>query len=316
MSEHKITDNITLIYDDSGYIEPANMEIRIGKDLFDWKNAPADARVTVVESSVYLELKDRIEAESTFEEELDEYESLENQEFNKMEAEKKVETVKAEIVEQAKPEKKMDWSTPGKKLAEKKTRAMAARRVPQTVTKFTQDQITTIKNTVAKGASQSEFEMFMYLCDKYQLDPFLKEIFYASNMHTIMTSRDGYLKIAQRDPDYDGMQSMAVCEGDEFELDVPNSTVVHKFKGKRGAVIGAWAIAYRKGRRPVVAYAPYEEYVKKTDAWRYKSAMCCKCAETQVLKRQYGISGLVTVEEIGVSKADEEIIDAEYSEAE
>lgn len=295
MSEHKINEKVTLIYDESGEFAPENMEVRDGKELYDWVNAPKEAQMSVVESGIIDELKGKYEAQGTFEEELNEYECVENQEFDR--------------AEKAKEPKKEVWKKP-----EKKNRQVATRRAPQQVTKFTQDQIETIKNTVAKGASQSEFDMFMYLCDKYQLDPFLKEIFYSSQMKTIMTSRDGYLKIAQRDPDYEGLQSMAVCEGDEFELDVPNSTVVHKFKGKRGAVIGAWAIAYRKGRRPVIAYADFKEYAKNTPVWNYKSAMICKCAETFVLKRQFGISGLVTVEEIGTTNADEEIIEAEYSE--
>lgn len=65
-----------------------------------------------------------------------------------------------------------------------------------------------------------------------------------------------------------------------------------------------------------MAYASFDEYKQNSQVWRYASAMICKCAETQVLKRQYGISGLVTVEEIGIAKADEEIYEAEYCEAE
>lgn len=88
MAEHKITDTITLICDDSGEFTPDHLEIRVGKELYDWKNAPQDARMAVIESKVIDELKAQAEAESTFEEELNEYESIENQEYNKMEAEK------------------------------------------------------------------------------------------------------------------------------------------------------------------------------------------------------------------------------------
>jgi phage recombination protein Bet len=177
--------------------------------------------------------------------------------------------------------------------------AMPTRSVA-TPTEYTDEQIQTISNTVAKGADQNELAMFLHLCTTYGLDPFLKEIFYSSQMKTIMTSRDGYLKIAQRDPAFGGMQSMAVCANDEFELDVINHTVKHKFgQGNRGDVIGAWAIVYRKGRNPVIAYADYAEYNKNNAIWKtYKSAMICKVAESFALKRQFGISGLVTREEI------------------
>lgn len=168
------------------------------------------------------------------------------------------------------------------------------------ITQYTPKQIETIKNTVAKGISNSELEMFMHLCQVYGLDPFLKEIFYSANMKTIMTSRDGYLKVAQRDQTFDGIQSMAVCENDEFEIDAVTPTVIHKFgKGDRGKVIGAWAIVHKKGRRAVISYADIREYKKDTSVWKtYESAMICKVAEAFSLKRQFGISGLVTQEEI------------------
>jgi phage recombination protein Bet len=165
---------------------------------------------------------------------------------------------------------------------------------------YDQNQIDTIKNTVAKGADDDELKMFIHLASTYGLDPFLKEIFYSSEMKTIMTSRDGYLKVAQRDPSFQGIQSMAVCENDDFELDVINHAINHRFgKGDRGKVIGAWAIVYREGRVPVVAYADYSEYNKNTKVWNtYKSAMICKVAESFALKRQFGITGLVTTEEV------------------
>lgn len=99
MSEHKITETITLIDDGTGKYNPENLEVRVGKDLFDWKNAPKEVKVKIVQLGIIQELEDQIETESTFEEELDEYESAENREFNKIEAEKKAETVKGEIAE-------------------------------------------------------------------------------------------------------------------------------------------------------------------------------------------------------------------------
>ncbi|MHC1575978.1 MAG: RecT family recombinase [Methanosarcinaceae archaeon] len=171
-----------------------------------------------------------------------------------------------------------------------------------TAVNYTRDQIETIKNTVAKGISDSELQMFMHISQTYGLDPFLKEIFYSPQLKTIITSRDGYLKVAQRDPNFDGIQSMAVCENDDFEIDVANHTVKHKFgKGDRGEVIGAWAIVYKNGCKPVISYADYKEYNKNNNIWKtYRSAMCCKVAEVFALKRQFGISGLVTQEELGV----------------
>ncbi|MFA7205630.1 MAG: RecT family recombinase [Saccharofermentanales bacterium] len=178
---------------------------------------------------------------------------------------------------------------------------------------FTERQIEAMKHTVAKGASQAEFEMFIYLATKYKLDPFLKEIFFIpGNMKTILTSRDGYLKVAQSHKDFEGIRSMAVREEDDFEIDLEHDTIKHKFgKGKRGRIIGAWAIVYRKNRKPVIAFADIDEYMGNTGPWKkYTSAMICKCAEAFALKRQFAISGLVTMEEMDVEAP--EIIDPEY----
>lgn len=173
---------------------------------------------------------------------------------------------------------------------------------PMPVKGYSDNQINTIRNTVAKGANDDQLAMFLHLCNTYGLDPFLKEIFYSSELETIMTSRDGYLKIAQRDSNFKGMKSGVVHENDVFEMDIVNNTVKHTFGAKdRGAIVGAWAAVYHASREPVLYYAPLSEYDKGKNTWsKYKSAMIQKCAESPALKRQFGISGLVTQEEMGV----------------
>ncbi|WDU84502.1 RecT family recombinase [Caloramator sp. Dgby_cultured_2] len=158
------------------------------------------------------------------------------------------------------------------------------------------------KKTVAKGATDEELQMFLLLAQKYQLDPFAKEIWFIkyNNETKIMTSRDGYLKIAQNHPEYLGLISFVVCEGDEFEIDAANYKVNHKFGAKRGKIIGAWARCDRKGKNAAICFVSFDEYKQNTPTWnKYPSAMIQKVAEVFVLKRQFGISGLVTKEEIG-----------------
>lgn len=165
------------------------------------------------------------------------------------------------------------------------------------------DVIDTIKQTVAKGASDAQLQMFLTLAKTYDLDPFLKEIWCADlgNGMTVITSRDGYLKVAMRDPNYDGIVSETVCEGDAFEMDPIKPSVSHKFGAKRGPVIGAYSVVFHKNRRPAICYAPLKEYYRESfKTWqKYPSAMIKKVAEVFALKRQFGISGLVTQEEVG-----------------
>jgi phage recombination protein Bet len=179
---------------------------------------------------------------------------------------------------------------------------------------LTQQQIDLVKRTIAKEATNDELQMFLYLAQKYGLDPFKKEIWFIKrakkvdgqydydNADTIiMTSRDGYLKIAQSDPDFDGLKSFVVKEGDHFEIDAQTDQVTHKFGIKRGRIIGAWAVAYHKKRRPVICFVEFDEYKQNSPVWdKYPSAMIQKVAEVFVLKRQFGINGLVTQEEISL----------------
>ncbi|OCL28640.1 hypothetical protein U472_00345 [Orenia metallireducens] len=159
-----------------------------------------------------------------------------------------------------------------------------------------------IKRTVAKGANNDEFEMFMHLAKQYGLDPFQKEIFfwkYGSDP-TIMTSRDGYLKIANNHPQFDGHVADVVHENDSFEKLMDGVKHTYNLKN-RGKIIGAYCLVYRKDRKfPVYVFAPYEEYKKSSQVWRqYASAMILKCAESMALKRAFSVSGLVSREEIG-----------------
>ena len=117
---------------------------------------------------------------------------------------------------------------------------------------YTPELVNVIKKTVAKDATDEELYMFLSIAQKYGLDPFAKEIWFIKykNKKTkewearIETARDGYLTIAKRDPDFMGIQSFAVHENDEFEMDIENAEVKnvhHKFSHKdRGHIVGVF----------------------------------------------------------------------------
>lgn len=167
---------------------------------------------------------------------------------------------------------------------------------------YNKDQVELIKNTVAKGATTDELNMFLYLSKQYGLDPFKREIWFTKygNQTNIMTSRDGYLKYAQENPEFEGLISFVVHEGDTFEIDAAEYKISHKFGAKRGRIIGAWSRCDRKGKKPFISYVDFAEYNQNNNIWKkYPSAMIQKVAEVFVLKRAFGINGLVTKEEIG-----------------
>ena len=171
---------------------------------------------------------------------------------------------------------------------------------PSTV--WTPEQVDTFRNTVAYGANDRDLKMYLSLAAKYDLDPFAREIWCIKmgGRTVITTSRDGYLKIANRNPNYDGMTSDVVHAGDKFMKQ--GNEIHHAYTlGNRGAIVGAYAMVYRKDRNtPSYFFAPFNEYNKGGGVWaQYPSAMIVKVAESMALKRAFSISGLTTEEEVG-----------------
>jgi phage recombination protein Bet len=172
---------------------------------------------------------------------------------------------------------------------------------------FTQKEVETIKRTVASDANTDELRMFLHIAKTYGLDPFNKEIFFwkIKGKPTIMTSRDGYLKIADRHEEYNGLVSDVVRENDKFRRKAQG--IDHEYGTNRGDIIGAYALVYRKDREyPVYVFAPFQEYFAGTRVWtKYPSAMILKVAESMALKRAFTVSGLVTAEEMDVQRLNE-----------
>jgi len=181
-----------------------------------------------------------------------------------------------------------------------KENEVALRSINDNKLNFTDREIETIKNTVAKEANDDELRMFLHIAKTYGLDPFNKEIFFwkVDGDPTIMTSRDGYLKIANRNKNFDGLVSDVVRKNDKFVKHM--NSVEHEYGTERGDIIGAYAFVYRKDRKyPTYSFAPFEEYNAGTKVWNsYPSAMILKVAESMALKRAFSVSGLVSREEM------------------
>lgn len=146
------------------------------------------------------------------------------------------------------------------------------------------EMIDTLKQTVAKGATDAQFKMFIEVCRRTGLNPFLKEIWFVPAVG-VMAGRDGYLRVANENPQFDGMETRV----DRDEKNVP---------------IKATCTVWRKDRNhPIVCEAYYSEYKKSSGVWaQYPSAMISKVAEVLALKRSFSINGVVTEEEIGTGE--------------
>ncbi len=166
------------------------------------------------------------------------------------------------------------------------------------VTGFKAEEVSIIKNTVAKGTTDTELAYFLSVCKSVTLNPFMKEIWcYKDSKGNVLVfaGRDGFLKRAQQDKRWNGMTSFEVCMNDEFEINVPEAKVKHNpaFKD-RGAIIGAYAIIKPKDcDMPTVEWAELSVYNKGYNVWKSDPAsMIKKVVETHALKKAFGISGL------------------------
>jgi phage recombination protein Bet len=146
------------------------------------------------------------------------------------------------------------------------------------------EMLNTLRNTVAPGLSDSEFMLFAETVRATGLNPVTKEVWAikAGGRLQIMTGINGFLRIANSHPAYDGMEV-------EFEWD-----------GK--ALISATAKVYRKDRRfPSVATAYMAEYGKPTPIWKtMPSIMLSKCAKSLAIREAFisELGGLYTQEEM------------------
>ena len=172
---------------------------------------------------------------------------------------------------------------------------------------FKPEEIELIRNISAAGASDNELRMFLYLSREYNLDPLKKEIYFIkyAGKSTILTSRDGYLKIANLNKNFDGLESDVVYQGDKLTKREDGSLHIEYGESHllfdKSKLTGAFCNIFRKDRKKATAvFVSIRDYYKKgAPIWeQYVNAMILKVAESMALKRAFAISGLVTKEEI------------------
>ena len=148
----------------------------------------------------------------------------------------------------------------------------------------TLDMLNALRNSVAPGLTDAEFQLFGEIVRSTGLNPITKEVWAikAGGRLQLMTGINGFLKIANSHPQYDGMEV-------EYEWDGKN-------------LLAATAKVYRKDRRfPSVATAYMAEYAKPTPIWKQMpSVMLAKCAKSLAIREAFiqELGGLYTAEEM------------------
>lgn len=172
--------------------------------------------------------------------------------------------------------------------------------------KFTQEQISILRNCICKELSNEEFQIFLMACNRTQLDPFMRQIHAVKRWDnrlkretmTIQTGIDGYRLIAERTGCY------APGPKPTFEYDEKGNLISATAYVKKQTQDGTWHI--------VDVEAFFEEYCQTTTdkhtgekksigLWvSMKRNQLAKCAESLALRKSFPaeLSGIYTKEEM------------------
>lgn len=170
---------------------------------------------------------------------------------------------------------------------------------------FDENKIKLLKNTICKGATDDEFQLFLHACERARLDPFMKQIHAIfrnvknketgkwERMMTIQTSVDGFRLIAERTGNYSPGREPTYLYDEKGILQAATAYV------KKRTSDGMW--------HEVAATAFFEEYAQKdkdgqpTHFWsKMKHNQLAKCAESLALRKAFpaDLSGIYTNEEM------------------
>jgi len=141
--------------------------------------------------------------------------------------------------------------------------------------------LSTLKNTVFKGASDDELMSLVIVANEYGLNPLTKEIyaFPAKGGGIVpVVSIDGWLRMMNDHPQFDGIE-FEFCESD-------------------GKLISCTAMIYRKDRKHATSVTEYlSECRRNTDPWKMEHRMLRHKATIQCARVAFGFSGITDEDE-------------------
>lgn len=155
-----------------------------------------------------------------------------------------------------------------------------------------------VKSLTAKGCSDNEFKLLVHMANEYSLNPLKKEIWavkYGYNPAQIFVSRDGFLSIAHKSGQFNGMETTF----EEVKLDDNKKDLT------------ATCVVYRKDMEHPIKVTVYQsEYDSKMSVWKTKPrTMLQKVAESQALRRAFNVDGVYSPEEFDQVKDNEQKVD-------
>jgi phage recombination protein Bet len=164
-----------------------------------------------------------------------------------------------------------------------------------------------VKTRSGKTCSDVEAIKFMAMCQARRLNPFEGDAFLIGYdgkegpTFSLITAHQAFLKRAEVNPEYDGMESGIIVRPKE-------GTTTEDVKGDfydsaTHDVVGGWATVFFKNRtHPMHKRIRLERFQKQFGIWQEDPAgMICKCAEADALRSSFPtmLGGLFLQAELG-----------------
>lgn len=191
------------------------------------------------------------------------------------------------------------------------------KKISDVVQTYTPEEVAIIKQTVAKGTTDSQLALFLFTAREAKLSPLLHQIWCYTDLKNnliIFAGRDGFLACAQRDFRWNGIASDVVRKDEVFSMNAAEGKISHqKDVSSKAPIIGAYAICRPKGVEiTTIEWADFETYNKGHNVWKADpEAMIKKVAEIHALKKAYGIAGLQAEEDFDTTNGRAIVIDHE-----